>query len=288
MELFALFLASGIVMGSVYVLLAMGLSLMFSIMRIVNFAHGELYMVGAYTAWLVVTRFIPNYWVGFLAAIIIGGLLGFIVERLCFRPIYRGPGVSQFIVSMALVIFLQEVIFISFSGILQTLPSPYSTARIIGKFAITDQRLLIIGVTLVIVVALLLFFQRTKLGKAMRATAGNKLAAALVGIKVNRMSSFAFIGGAALAAVAGALIAGIFTIHPFMGTRLVAIAFVVVITGGMGSIGGAAIAGYTIGIIESLFGGYISTKWAFAVVFVILVLILKFRPMGLLGKEPSG
>lgn len=288
MELFALFLANGIVTGSVYTLLAIGLSLMLSIMRIVNFAHGEVYMVGAYAAWLVVTRFIPNYWVGFLVAVAIGGLLGFILERICFRPIYTGPGVSQFIVSLALVIFLQEVIFISFTGLLQTLPAPYITVRNIGNFAITDQRLLLIGITLIILVTVLLFFKRTKLGKAMRAAAGNKLAAALVGIKVNRMSSFAFIGGGALAAVAGVLVAGIHTINPFMGARLISIAFVVVVTGGMGSIGGAAIAGYSIGIIEGLFSGYITTKWAFAVPFVILVLVLKFRPMGLFGKEPAG
>lgn len=284
MEMFLLFLANGIVAGSVYALVAIGFSITYSIMRIVNFAHGELYMIGAYMSWLVVTRFVPNLWLAFLFAVVIGGLLGFIIERLAFRRIYGGPYVAMFLVSMGVMIILQETMYLSFTGIQQTMPTLYPIVRTIGKFTITDQRLLVVGVTLVLLVAIHLFFQRTMTGKAMRATAANRLAAGMVGINYNRMASFAFMAGAGLAGVAGALLAPIFVINPFMGGRILMITFVIVIMGGMGSIAGAGIAGYAIGIMESLFSAYVSARWVFSLIFIILILVLMFRPRGLFGR----
>ncbi len=285
MEMFFVFLLNGIVVGSVYALVAIGFSIVFSIMRIINFAHGELYMVGAYMAWLVVTRFVPNFWLGLLFAVVIGALLGFIIERLAFRRIYGSPDIAQFLVSMGVMIILQEMMYLNFTGIHQIMPTLYPTIRAIGKVTITDQRLLVVGVTLVLLVAIHLFFQRTRTGKAMRATAANRLAAGMVGINFKRMASFAFMGGAGLAAVAGTLLAPIFVINPFMGARMLMITFVVVIMGGMGSIAGAAIAGYAIGIMESFFSAYVSTQWTFSLAFVVLILVLMFRPRGLFGRD---
>jgi len=285
MEMFLLFLANGIMMGSVYTLVAVGLTIIFSIMRLVNFAHGECYMIGAYIAWVVVTRFAFNYWLGFFLAVVSGILLGYLIEKLAFRPIYKSLGLAQFIISLGLVIVLQEGAIVGFTGLSQTLPSPYATVRSIGKFTITDQRILVIGISMALITAVFIFFQRTKMGKAMRATAGNKLAATLTGVNISRMASVAFIAGIGLAAVSGALLAPIFSLTPTMGGRLTGLCFIIIVMGGMGSIGGAAVAGYTIGIMESLFSAYVSSKWTFAIAFVLLILVLKFRPMGFFGRD---
>ena len=285
MGLFGIYLANGIVVGSAYVLAAIGLTIIFSIMRIVNFAHGECYMMGAYMAWLVVTRLVSNFWLGLFLAVLGGALMGYLIERFAFRPIYKTPGLSQFIISLGLVIMLQELSIISFTGLTQTMPSAYPTVRRIGNFVITDQRILVVGMAAVLVVAILLFFKRTKTGKAMRATAQNKLASSMMGINASRMASLAFLGGVGIAAVAGALLAPIFALTPTMGGRLTGLCFIIIVIGGMGSIGGAIIVGYTLGITESLFSAYVSTKWSFMLVFLMLMLILKFRPRGLFGRD---
>lgn len=284
MDMFLLFLANGIMQGSVYALVAIGITIIFSIMRIVNFAHGECYMIGAYVTWAFATRLVDNYWLALLVAVAAGALLGFLIEKLAFRPIYKTPGLSQFIISLGLVIIMQELVVLNFTGLPQALQSDYPTVRRIGEFVITDQRLIAVGLTAFFLIAILLFFRRTRTGKAMRATAANELAASLVGVKIERMASLAFIGGVALAAAAGALLAPIFSLNPLMGTRLTGMSFIIIVMGGMGSIGGAIIAGFGIGVAESLFSGYLSTQWSFALGFVILILVLKFRPQGLFGR----
>jgi len=285
MCLFVQALLNGVLFGSVYTLLAVGLSMVFSIMRIINFAHGELYMVGSYMTWFFITRIVDNYWLGGLFSVAIGSLLGFIVERLFFRSTYEKPPLNQFCVAIGLIILLQEGMLVLFGGSSQQVTNIYPTVRHLGNIYITDQRILVIGITLVLLVAIFLFFQRARMGMAMRAAAGNKLAASMVGININRMGSLSFIGSVILAAVAGALLAPLFVTYPFMGSRLTGIAFVVIVVGGMGSIGGAIIAGYAIGIIESLSCAYISVEWSFITSFIILILVLMFRPMGLFGKE---
>ncbi len=287
MELFLQTLINGIVVGSVYTLVSIGLALTFSIMRVINFAHGEFYMVGSFMTYMVMRYIVDNFWLASLIAVIIGALLGFIVERI-FRPTYGKGMLVQFIIALGLVVFLQEAVLAIFGGQPKAVRSVYPTVRQWGVISVTDERLLVTGVSLVLVIFLFIFLTRTKPGKAMRAAACNPLAASLVGISTHRMASFAFMGGIALAAIAGALLAPLYSINPFMGMRLTSVAMVIIVIAGIGSIGGAAIIGYIIGIMENLFAAYISIEWAFAVMFVILLIILVVKPMGLYGKERAG
>ena len=287
MELFLQTLMNGIVVGSVYTLVSIGLALTFSIMRVINFAHGEFYMVGSFMTYMVMRYIVDNFWVASLIAVIIGAGLGFLVERI-YRPTYGKGMLVQFIIALGLVVFLQEAVLAAFGGQPKAVRSAYPTVRRLGVVSITDERLLVICVSLVLVVAIFIFLTRTRAGKAMRAAANNPLAARLVGISTHRMASFAFIGGISLAAIAGALLAPLYSINPFMGMRLTGVALVIIVIAGIGSIGGAAIIGYVIGIMENIFAAYVSIEWAFAVMFVLLLLVLLIKPMGLYGRERAG
>jgi branched-chain amino acid transport system permease protein len=284
MQLFVQALAAGIVIGSIYCLISIGLTMIFSIMRIVNFAHGEYFMIGGYIAWMFVNRLVSNYWLAVIMAIIVGGLLGFITERIYSR-IYGKGLLSMFMVSLGLVLILQNGVQVIFGGMSLSLTNFYSTVRQVDFVRLSDQRLIIVGLSLLTLVGVLLFFKQTKMGKAMRATAGNRRGASVVGIKAERMSMIAFIGGIALTTLAGALLAPLYSLLPTVGDRLTGVAFTCIVIGGIGSIGGAAIAGYAVGIIENIFGTYFSSAWAFAPMFVLLLLVLIIKPLGLFGRE---
>ena len=287
MQLFLQSLMNGIVVGSVYTLVAVGFALTFSVMHVINFAHGEFYMVGSFMTFMVMRYIVDDFWVALLVSIVIGAGLGFLVERV-FRPSYGKGLLTQFIIALGLVIVLQQAMLIIFGGQPKAVRSAYPTVHTLGVVSITDERLLVIGVSVALVVALFIFLNRTKTGKAMRAAAGNPLAARLVGISTHRMASLAFIVGIALAAVAGALLAPLYSINPFMGMRLTGVAMVIVVVAGIGSVGGAAIVGYIIGVVENLFAAYVSPEWSFAVMFALLIVVLLIKPMGLFGKERAG
>lgn len=287
MELFLQSLVNGIVVGSVYTLVAVGLALTFSVMHIINFAHGEFYMVGSFMIYMVMRNIVDDFWVALLVSVAIGAGLGFLVERI-FRPSYGKGMLVQFIIAFGLVILLQQAMLIIFGGQPKAVRSVYPTVREWGVVSITDERLLVIGVSVVLVAGLFMFLNRTKTGKAMRAAAGNPLAARLVGINTYKMASLAFIGGIALAAVAGALLAPLYSIDAYMGMRLTGVALVIIVIAGIGSVGGAAIVGYVLGIVENIFAAYVSSEWAFAVMFVILIVVLLIKPMGFFGRERAG
>lgn len=284
MGYFLEFLINGIVTGSVYTLIAVGLSLTFSIMKLINFAHGEFYMIGAYASWVIVSHLVDNWWLSFFLVVMGGAALGVLIERV-FRPTYGRGLLSQFTISLGLVIIMQDSIIATLGGVTRHVQSIFTTVRQFGNIRITDQRFLIFGLSVATLTALFLFFRYTKTGKAMRATAGNKLAAGMIGIKTNRMAMYAFITGIALAAASGALLAPLYVVQPFMGTRLTGIAFAACVLGGLGSIGGAAIAGFVLGIVESLFAAYVSIEWSYAAIFAVFVAILLFKPLGLFGRE---
>jgi branched-chain amino acid transport system permease protein len=284
MELFVQALAAGLVIGCVYCLISIGLTMIFSIMRIVNFAHGGFFMVGGYIGWYVINHFVSNYWLAVLIAVVLGGILGFLTERIYSR-IYGKGLLSMFMISLGLVLILQNGAQIVFGPISKSLLNFYPTVRQLGVVRINDQRLIIVGLTLITLAGVFLFFKYTKMGKAMRATAGNRRGAGVVGIKAERMSMFAFIGGIALTAFAGVLLAPLYSLLPTIGDRLTGVAFTCIVIGGIGSIEGAAISGFAIGIVENIFGTYFSTAWAFAPMFVLLLLVLVVKPLGLFGKE---
>jgi branched-chain amino acid transport system permease protein len=285
MELLPQNLVNGLIIGSMYALVAMGLSLIFSIMRVVNMAHGDVYMVGGYMCWVMVHKLTGDFSLGIILAAAGGAGIGFVIERILFRPIYGKPLINQLIVSLGLLVILQEAVFWTAGGRMQGFQAPYPTVREVGNVFIPDQRIIAVAIGVAVYVGIILFLHKTRTGKAMRAAAQNRLAAGMVGIDINRMSSLAFVIGTAVTSITGALLAPVFVLTPYIGVRMTGVAFVIIVTGGMGSVGGAVIASYIIGIAESLFGAYASLEWSFAVMFVIMIAVLLVKPLGLFGRE---
>jgi branched-chain amino acid transport system permease protein len=183
------------------------------------------------------------------------------------------------------VIFLQEGATLCWTAFGKTVDAPYDTARKIGFIFITDERLIVIGVSIAMAIGLAYFIYRTKTGKAMRATAQDRLGSRILGINSNRISSLSFIIGSVLAGAGGALLGPVFMLVPNMGGPMIGKLFVIMVLGGLGSVGGAIVGSYILGIAENLFSGYLWSEWTYAVGFVLLILILSFRPKGLFGKE---
>lgn len=282
--IFFQFLLNGLMLGSAYTLVALGLTLMFSIMHIVNFAHGEIYMLGAYLCWVILTQVIGNFWLATILSMVVTFFIGMLIERICFRPLYDKPHINMFIVSLGLVIVLQETATLIWTGFGKSLNAGYKTVRRIGPIFITDERIIVIVGAAVLIIASMLFFQKARAGKAMRAAAQNPMGARMVGVNINRVSSLAFAVAAALAAAAGSLLAPLSMLIPYMGGMVIMKGFVIIILGGMGSIGGAILGSYILAIAESLFAGYAWSEWQPALGFVVLILVLSFRPNGLFGR----
>lgn len=276
---------NGLVMGGVYALIALGLTLIFGILDQVNFAHGELYMIGAY-ATLYFSEFLGgNYTLALIFAMIAVAFLGLLYEWLLFGPL-RGMGhLPAIIASLGASLFLWNLALLIFGSTPRQMRTGLSeiTLSFLG-ISLTVQRLLVLLITLGLIIGLYLMIMKTRMGKAMRATAQDPEVAALLGININRIAEVTFIIGGALAAAAGALIGPIFLIYPAMGLAACLKAFVVVILGGLGNVVGAVIAGFALGVIESLGAGFISSAYKDVFAFLVLILVLWARPEGILGK----
>jgi branched-chain amino acid transport system permease protein len=275
---------NGIVLGGSYALIALGLTLIFGILEVINFAHGEIYMIGAFmTLFLSTLCGIP-----FLLAIPISmgvvAILGLMIERAVFRPIIGKPMINGMLLSFGLSVFLMNLALLLFKADPRSLDSGYSHIhiRFLG-LQITLDRLLAIIVAITLVGLLYLFIQRTKIGTAMRAVAEDREAAQAVGVNIARIYSLTFAIGCALAAAAGSMVGAIFFVSPTMGWTPVMKSFVVVILGGFGSLTGAVLASLILGLVESFGGGYISYAYKDAYAFILLLLAFLLKPEGLLG-----
>ncbi len=275
-------IVNGLMLSAIYVLMAVGFTLVFSIMRIVNFAHGEFYMVGGF-----VLLFIYTQWqLPFPLALLITGALvvaaGAIVERLVFRR-FRGDELNAMIASLGLAIIIENVVLITVGPSPRAVPSPVSGIFAIGSISLPMSRLFVLCAAIVVFGLFWLLMARTKLGRGMRALAQDPEAALLQGIRAERLIPVAFGLGVGLAAVAGALMAPLFSVSPFMGSTPMLKAFVVVILGGLGSIPGAAVGGLLLGMIESFAGTLLSAAAADVLQLVLVIVILLARPRGLMG-----
>jgi branched-chain amino acid transport system permease protein len=284
MVLFFQQLVNGIMLGAAYSLVALGLTLIYGILHIPNFAHGHKYMWAAFTSLFLVVNFHTNYWVSLLIAMVVLGLVGAGVERLVYRPLRNVPHINSFIAAIGLLLALESLSLIFWGADFRRFPTLYDKPIHIFGVAITLQRLLVIIAAALFIILLQLFIKRTWLGATIEAVAQNPEGAQLVGISIDRVSSLTFGIGTALAAAAATLIAPIFLVYPTMGSMPNLKAFVVIIIGGMGSILGAVIGGFMLGLIEALGGGYISTDYKDLFAFGALVTFLTLRPMGLFGK----
>jgi branched-chain amino acid transport system permease protein len=288
MELFLQQVFNGVMLGSTYAIVALGLTMVYGILHIPNFAHGHMYMLGAYVCFFLITIFGFAYWPAVAVAAIVLALAGLVLEFLVYKPLRNAPGINPFIAALGALIVLENAVVVLWGPEGHRIPNPYP--GIIDAFGITmsTQRLLVIGVAFSLIFLLQIFIKKTTLGSTIEAVAQNKEGATLVGINVNRVSAMTFAISTGLAAIAACMVAPIFMISPGMGTLVGTKAFVIVILGGMGSIPGAIVGGIILGLIEAIGGGYFSAAYKDVFGFGALVLILAIRPTGLFGKEIKG
>ncbi|THU05250.1 high-affinity branched-chain amino acid ABC transporter permease LivH [Lampropedia puyangensis] len=288
---------NGLSLGAIYALIAIGYTMVYGIIGMINFAHGEIYMIGAYVGLVTLTAIgtqsglpIPLVIAAMLViAMAVTGVYGYTVERVAYRPVRGGPRLVALISAIGMSIFLQNWVALGQGARDQAVPSliPGAITIDIGDFDITlpYSRILIIAVTVVLMVALTLFIKNSRMGRASRACSQDMKMASLLGIDTNRVISFTFILGAMLAAVGGVLIAiTIGKLNPFIGFIAGIKAFTAAVLGGIGSIPGAMLGGVLLGLAETFAAAYISSQYKDIVAFGLLVLILLFRPTGLLGK----
>jgi branched-chain amino acid transport system permease protein len=282
---FAQQLVNGFTIGVIYALMAVGLTVIFGILRIGNFAQGEFYMLGAFVAFYMVVSFSMNYFLSIVVALLCIAFLGIIVERWAVRPLQGRPHAALIVATIGLSIFLENMALVLFGPVPKTIPSPYSREQVVfWGIHLTEQRIFIFLISVASFVFIHFFIKRTKTGMAMRAVAKDPDTAALMGINVNWIYAFTFAFGGGLAAIAGALLGPIFVVAPNMGNLMVVKAFVVLILGGMGYVPGAIFAGILLGITESLGAGFLSTEYKDVIGYGFMLLVLLFKPQGLLGK----
>ncbi|MDP9095372.1 MAG: branched-chain amino acid ABC transporter permease [Pseudomonadota bacterium] len=284
MHLFFQELINGLVVGSLYALVALGLALIYGTMGIPNFAHGHLYMLGAYVAFAGVTIAHIGYWPALVLAVVVLAAIGVLLERVVFRPLRNAPEVNTIIAAVGVLFFLQTLAQVWFGGDFRVLPTPYDHVVHLGDFVATQQQLIVIAAAAVLMVLLFLFLKRTLLGATVEAVAQNRAGAALVGIDTERVSMLVFGISAGLAAAAATLIASISLISPTMGFSVILKAFAVIVLGGMGSIPGAIVGAFILAFAESFGGAYISTSYQDVIAFAVLAFILAVKPTGLFAK----
>jgi branched-subunit amino acid ABC-type transport system permease component len=277
--------ANGLVMGCIYAVVAVGFTLIFGVLRIVNFAHGAMLAFGAVlAAWLIGDHSWPLV-LGIVGAVAFTALSGAGVEWAFVRPVRRSEN-QVLLVTLSLGVALTELTRLLFGPDRRSISTPYRLdVNDIGGILITTQKLIVVGVALVVVLALGAFLTRTKYGLAVRAVAQQPDAAAVVGISVESIHRLTFTIGAGLAALGGALYATVFFAEPYMGDRLLLLTFVIVVLGGLGSVLGALVGAIAIGLIEAYVGGYWDGSYVELVTFALIVVMLVLRPQGLLGKQ---
>jgi branched-chain amino acid transport system permease protein len=277
-------LINGISLGSVYGLVALGLTLVFGVLRIPNFSHGALYMVGAYVTYFSLTSFGLPYIVAIaISAVVLAGM-GVVLERLVFHPLRDMPHTHAMIGSIGVLLFLTSGAQLLFGADFRRLKSPLEGSISLFGIGINQQRLLVIVTALVVMAGLYLFLKRTVPGQTIEAIEQDRVGASLVGIDANRVSMMTFAISAALAAVAASLVAPINLISPTMGDVVNLKAFAIIILGGMGSVPGAIIGGFALALAETFGSTYVSSDFGELVGFLFLVVVLAIRPSGLFSK----
>ena len=287
---------AGLTKGSIYALIALGYTMVYGVFKLINFAHGEIYMVGAFTALIVgsvlqiTTDLAPHmvFVISLAAAILFSAAHGVTMERIAYRPLRQAPRLTALISAIGMSLILQNYVrlaqtsdFLPFRSMIPDIPRLAQ-----GMSLITTTQLTILATTVIVMISLTLLIKFTRMGKAMRATAQDKIMAQLVGIDMNRVATHTFIVGSVTAAIGGVLIANhMGQINFYIGFLAGIKAFVAAVLGGIGSIPGAVLGSFVLGMAESFGAGYISSAYEDAFAFVILIIILTFKPSGLLGRN---
>ena len=276
----------GLVNGAFYALLSLGLAVIFGLLGVVNFAHGALYMMGAFAAWIMLDKFGINYWFALLLAPLAVGISGIVIERLFLRHLYKLDPLYGLLLTFGLALIFEGVFreLYGASGQPYNVPELLSGATDLGFMVLPDYRAWVVLVSLVVCLGTWYLIERTRLGAYLRAGTENAPLVQAFGINVPLMVMLTYGAGAALAALAGVLAAPIIQVNPLMGSNLIIVVFAVVVIGGMGSILGSVITGLALGIVEGLTRVFYPEA-SNIVVFVIMVLVLMVKPAGLFGKE---
>ena len=273
-------------LGAMYSLLAIGYTMVYGIIKLINFAHGEIFMCGAFFTWWFMTSFAVPFPIAALMGIMLSTILGISVERIAYRPLRNAPRFAVIISVLGMSIFLQNMARIIWGAESQTFEVDFDVAPIIiGNVVIPIKKAFILATSFVLMFFLGLYVKKTYIGKAMRATAADPEAAEMMGININAVIVLTFAIGSAMGAVAGILFAINYnSIDPFMGFNAGLKAFTAAVLGGIGNIYGAMIGGILLGLFEGIGAGYISSMYRDAFAFGVLILVLIFRPEGLLGE----
>lgn len=276
----------GLVNGAFYALLSLGLAVIFGLLGIVNFAHGALYMLGAFAGWILLDKFGLNYWYALVLAPLIVGVLGMVIERLFLKHLYKLDPLYGLLLTFGLALIAEGVFreLYGVSGQNYDVPELLSGATNLGFMVLPNYRAWVVLVSLVVCLGTWFLIERTRLGAYLRAGTENAQLVQTFGVNVPMMVMCTYGAGAALAALAGVLAAPIIQINPLMGSNLIIVVFAVVVIGGMGSILGSVISGLGLGLVEGLTRVFYPEA-SNIVVFVIMVLVLMIRPAGLFGKE---
>ena len=278
-------LVNGLVLGGTYALLGIGLTLIFGLMSVVNFAHGEFYTLGAYATFGALALAGLPFFLALGTAILLGAAVGAVCERTLLRPLRRESIDTVMLVMIGVWIAMQNTELLVWGGVARSIPHPFPTAPLtLGPLNIAPVRLFVVAAAAALIGASWLLIQRTRLGTAMRATFQDRDTAALMGVPIGRIHTITFAFGSALAAAAGALLGPVFLAYPSMGDLASLKAFSVVILGGLGNLAGATLGGLLLGVAEELGAGYVSSGYRDAVGFVAIILVLLLRPAGLFAR----
>lgn len=276
----------GVAIGSIYVLLATGLNLIFGVMKLVNFAHGELLMLGAYVSYSVTTGLGLDVYLSIFVSMGVIALVGLGVERLAFRRVLGADKLNEIFVSLGLILIFDNAAVLIWGEDSKWLTSPFKGMGLqLGDVFLRYDLLIAFGFVVAILVGLLFLINKTKIGMAMRATSQKSQAAMLMGINIEHIYIFTFMLGAALAGAAGTLFGVIFPFNPYIGALPTIKTFAIIILGGLGSIKGAIVGGLLFGIAENLASATLGGIWGDAVAFALLIIVLVLRPEGLFGEK---
>jgi branched-chain amino acid transport system permease protein len=280
-------LINGLILGSVYALLALGYTMVYGIIKLINFAHGDIYMMGAFIGYFLITKYHMNFFVALVLTMVLTAILGVVIEFLAYRPLRNSTRIAALITAIGVSFFLEYSMVRLVGANKHAFPQTLATVKYnLGPVSVTNVQLIILGVSIFLMLALQFIVQKTKMGKAMRAVSVDSDAAQLMGINVNSTISFTFALGSALAGAGGVLI-GLYynSVDPLMGMVPGIKAFVAAVLGGIGIIPGAAVGGCMSGLLETFSVSIGLASYKDAVVYAVLIIILLVRPAGILGKN---
>ena len=277
-------LLHGLVFGAALGLLALGLTVIFGLLGVMNFAHGELYMLGAY-AGIAVVGVTHSFWIALIVAPIAVGLIGAVTEVITLRPLYRREPLYGLILTFGLALVFREAVRQIWGGDMRRILPPVTGSTPLLGMVYPNYRLFLLAASSVLLLAIWLFFTKTRAGILVRAAVQDAEMLDGLGVNVPRVFTLTFAGSAALAALAGLLLAPIFTVYPQMGVEMILLAFIVVILGGMGSMGGSVVAAFVIGLAQSLLTLWMNPQRVAIAIFALMIVVLIVRPRGFFGRE---